>query len=117
MFYLDAKGSKTNARCRECHKTRCKANWHSKTPVEKQASRVKALYNMEPQDYLEMHARQNGECAICKQVPKTKRGLHLDHCHETGAIRGLLCHNCNVALGCFNDNPALMLRAIQYLGG
>jgi hypothetical protein len=117
MFYLDARGNKTNARCRECHKLYCNTNWHSKTPLEKQASRVRAMYGMEPEDYFSMHEKQDGKCAICQSAPTTQRGLHLDHCHETGAIRGLLCHNCNIALGCFNDNPALMMRAIKYLGG
>jgi len=117
MFYLDINGNKTNARCRECHKLYCNANWHSKTPIQKQASRVKAMYGMEPEEYIALHEKQGGKCAICQNEPTTQRGLHLDHCHETGAIRGLLCHNCNVALGCLNDDPALMMRAIKYLGG
>jgi hypothetical protein len=117
MFYLNARGNKTNARCRECHKLYCNANWHAKTPIEKQASRVRTMYGMDPQDYIAMHEQQAGKCAVCQNEPTTQRGLHLDHCHETGAIRGLLCHNCNVALGCFNDSPALMMRAIKYLGG
>jgi hypothetical protein len=117
MFYLNARGNKTNARCRECHKLYCNVNWHAKTPIEKQASRVRTMYGMDPQDYIAMHEQQAGKCAVCQNEPTTQRGLHLDHCHETGAIRGLLCHNCNVALGCFNDSPALMMRAIKYLGG
>lgn len=87
------------------------------SPVEKQATRVKSMYGMEPKDYILLHQKQDGKCAICFEEPSTQRGLHLDHCHETGAIRGLLCHNCNVALGCFKDNPALLMRAIKYLGG
>ena len=117
MFYLDINDNKTNARCRECHKLYCNANWHAKTPIQKQASRVKAMYGMEPDEYIALHEKQRGKCAICQNEPTTQRGLHLDHCHETGAIRGLLCHNCNVALGCLNDDPALMMRAIKYLGG
>ena len=117
LFYTDKTGRKTNARCKPCHREHTSKYWHALSPVQKQATRVRTMYGMEPEAYIELHKKQDGKCAICKQVPKTKRGLHLDHCHETGAIRGLLCHNCNVALGCFNDNPALMLRAIQYLGG
>jgi len=117
LFYLDGTGRKTNARCKPCHKKHSSKYWHAKTPVEKQATRVRAMYGMEPEDYIALHEKQQNKCAICLNEPTTQRGLHLDHCHETGAIRGLLCHNCNIALGCFGDNPALMMRAIKYLGG
>ena len=117
LFYTDKTGRKTNARCKPCHRKQSSKRWHSMSPVEKQASRVRAMYGMEPKAYIALHQKQAGKCAICSEKPNTQRGLHLDHCHETGAIRGLLCHNCNVALGCFKDDPALLMRAIKYLGG
>jgi hypothetical protein len=117
LFYLDDTGCKTNARCKPCHRKHVSTYWHAKTPLQKQATRVRAMYGMEPKDYVALYERQRGKCAICQKEPTTQRGLHLDHCHETGAIRGLLCHNCNVALGCLNDDTALMVRAIKYLGG
>lgn len=117
LFYTDKTGRKTNARCKTCHKKHVSKYWHSKSPIEKQATRVKAMYGMEPKDYIHLHERQGGKCALCLEEPSTQRGLHLDHCHETGEIRGLLCHNCNIALGCFKDDPALLMRAIKYLGG
>ena len=46
-----------------------------------------------------------------------KSTLNVDHCHETGKIRGLLCHNCNRALGLFKDNVEFLERAILYLKG
>jgi hypothetical protein len=60
---------------------------------------------------------QNGTCKICKtNTSGTKRGnFAVDHCHKTGKIRGLLCSNCNVGLGYFDDSVELMEEAKQYL--
>ena len=85
------------------------------TQEEKQATRVKAMYGIEPAEYLEMCNSQQGKCAICGNEPTTQRGLHLDHCHDTGQVRGLLCHGCNTGLGAFSDDPELLAKAITYL--
>jgi hypothetical protein len=59
----------------------------------------------------QMFAEQEGLCAICREAPAE----HVDHDHRTKRVRGLLCFNCNGALGQFRDRPDLMLRAIAYL--
>jgi Recombination endonuclease VII len=59
---------------------------------------------------------QNGRCAICNSKPGRRR-LEVDHCHETGRVRGLLCEMCNRGLGTFEDNVALLLAAANYLEG
>jgi len=82
---------------------------------EKQATRVRAMYGIEPEEYLQMHKNQQGRCVICGEEPTTKRGLHLDHCHETGKVRGLLCHGCNTGIGSFGDDPELLKKALDYL--
>ena len=66
--------------------------------------------------YLEMFRSHNGKCDICG-VPnlELKRNLAIDHDHITGKIRGLLCINCNMALGGFRDDPELLENAIAYL--
>lgn len=56
---------------------------------------------------------QGGTCAICVSATPT----HLDHDHETGRIRGVLCIPCNNGLGLFRDNPAALRRAAEYLKG
>lgn len=60
---------------------------------------------------------QGGGCAICgERNPKGKHsGFHVDHCHKTGRVRGILCHGCNVSLGHFKDDPALLRRAAEYV--
>lgn len=57
---------------------------------------------------------QGGNCKICRNKP-TRRRLDVDHCHDTGKIRGLLCENCNKGLGIFKDDPELFDRAKKYL--
>lgn len=58
---------------------------------------------------------QGGGCAICGKRPERVASLHLDHCHETGAIRGILCLSCNQGIGQFGDDPGLLDAAAGYL--
>lgn len=75
----------------------------------------KSRYGLEPGEYGKMLAAQSGVCAICKG-PATGMGeFHVDHCHETGIVRGLLCHGCNVSLGHFNHDEKILQAAIEYL--
>ena len=55
---------------------------------------------------------QSGRCAICTD-PMTNP--HVDHCHSSSTVRGLLCTNCNVGLGQFKDDPTRLLAAVAYL--
>ena len=61
-----------------------------------------------------IYTASKGLCAICGNPP-TGRKHHLDHCHGSGKLRGILCHNCNVGLGHFKDNVELLAKAIEYL--
>jgi hypothetical protein len=58
---------------------------------------------------------QGNACAICGAHPPKGRRLHIDHDHETGAVRGLLCSRCNQGVGFFRDIPELLVRAAGYL--
>lgn len=66
------------------------------------------------EDYTAILHGQNDGCAICMTGPK-HRALDVDHDHQTGKVRGLLCNVCNLAVGYFKDSPALLFRAIDYL--
>lgn len=70
-----------------------------------------------------MFDAQRGLCALC-QLPETCRSntgtvklLAIDHCHETGQVRKLLCNNCNRAIGLLKDDAGLLRRAADYLDG
>lgn len=72
-------------------------------------------YGITVADYDQMLVAQNGVCKICRQVCVTGRSLSVDHCHETGKVRGLLCASCNNGLGRFKDNALLLRAAAEYL--
>ncbi len=79
------------------------------------ANRLKRLYGITPEYYVEMILTQNGVCAICKRVCKTGKILSVDHCHSTGAVRGLLCGTCNRMIGQAVDSINLLQAGIEYL--
>lgn len=74
------------------------------------------LYGITPEDYEVLLAVQDGRCAICRALePGGKGGWHVDHCHDSKAIRGLLCHFCNIMLGNAKDDPETLRAAARYL--
>ena len=73
-------------------------------------------FNITQEEYNLMFAKQQGCCGICgKHQTEFNKALAIDHCHITGAVRGLLCMPCNTALGKFNDDEKLLNAAIDYL--
>ena len=109
-------GRRAGAYCAKCHKQRCRDRYNAKSMLQRRAERASS-YGLTSQQYIDMYTKQDGKCAICNNEPTTKRGLHTDHCHETGIVRGLLCHGCNVGIGNFLHDIELMKKAIKYLGG
>lgn len=81
----------------------------------KHTYQLKKKYGLERDDYYKLLEKQDGKCAICFGQPKGKSRLSVDHCHKTGKIRGLLCSNCNSALGLFKDDINLVENAKIYL--
>lgn len=77
---------------------------------------LKRNYDILEKDYNKMFWEQDGRCAICrKHQTELKKTLSVDHNHITGKVRGLLCHNCNMAIGLFKENKNNLLCAINYL--
>lgn len=73
-------------------------------------------YGLTPEEFEQMIESQAGRCAICKsEDPGAQGTFHVDHDHATGRVRALLCNRCNNGLGCFRDDPNLLLAAIGYL--
>jgi len=102
-------------------KNRCLENYYKNkdNPDKKlkwRENQLKVKYNITLEEWNKMYKDQNYSCAICKSDELVGSGvLHVDHCHVTGSIRGLLCHHCNVALGSFKDNVNILNNAIKYL--
>lgn len=80
-------------------------------------STLKKKYGITSEDYDALLSRQDGKCAICGSTESGGYGpnLHVDHNHDTGEIRGILCKSCNTGLGFFQDDAEMLKAAIQYL--
>lgn len=72
-------------------------------------------FGMTPESHAAMLAAQGGVCLICKNPQPSRRALAVDHCHTTKRVRGLLCSNCNTAIGLLKDDVRLLESAIAYL--
>ena len=81
--------------------------------------RVKKVYGITPAQYEQTLSDQGGVCAVCGRVPngssRMEKTLLIDHDHETGKIRGLLCNNCNSGMGIMGDTEEHLLAALAYL--
>lgn len=118
--------------CRECHKAhnadlyqRNKTNpaWVAKDRERNRqqfkkngrAAALRKLYGITVRQYEAAYEAVAGLCEICGQKCVTGKTLAVDHDHETGAVRGLLCRKCNSGLGLFNDSTELLKAAAEYL--
>lgn len=72
-------------------------------------------YGLTEASYQILLDQQNGRCAICLKLPTDNRKLSVDHDHETGKVRGLLCNPCNGSLGLFKEDLGLLMKATLYL--
>jgi len=112
MFHVDrAKASGLASVCKKCRALPVGKTKDEVSEVRRW-ERIFTKYRIRKEDYNAMFSKQGGCCAICQEPHKK---LHIDHCHNTGMVRGLLCSGCNLGLGHFRDNPKFMYAAIAYL--
>ena len=92
-------------------------SWYRNNTSKVRDTKLKRTYGIGQLDYLALLLKQNYKCAICGTLDsKCHSGrFHIDHCHKTKKIRGLLCTTCNTALGKFHDSTQLLQNAIHYL--
>lgn len=132
----EAKGRKVRAkvsvppghkRCPQCSEVKPHSDWErNKSTSDGWASYCRACraernrasyftrkYGLTEGEVGEVTASQMGVCCICLAAPATQ----VDHCHQTGRVRGVLCFNCNSGLGLLRDDPAAAYRAADYLEG
>jgi hypothetical protein len=120
-FFWDTKyapgSNKTNTLAQRAEYMR---EYRKRRPRNVRNTELKKHYGITLDNWEVIYLAQNGVCAICKQTELESgnryANLAVDHCHATGRVRGLLCNNCNRALGLFKDNPAVLASAIRYLG-
>ena len=91
--------------------------WKERNPDKVLNKRYKERYGITYDQYKEMLKNQDHKCAICgvDELDSRDEKLCVDHDHDTGKVRMLLCHNCNCGLGHFKDNPSLLEQAAAYL--
>ena len=97
---------------------RMRARRTDKTPKREAGRRMWRTYAMRLDDIQQLHKLQGGRCANtgCRaRVKPFGRSRAVDHCHKTGRVRGMLCKNCNLALGLVLDNPKVLTGLIAYL--
>ena len=94
-----------NSMCRDCQKV----------------SKIKSLYKTTLKEAKRLYKESlHGECMICKlsakeHIKRYGKPLYIDHCHLQGNVRGVLCNQCNTALGQVRDNPDILFKMIDYL--
>lgn len=105
-----------NSKCKACksavHREAYAQGRYKATPWTYK-KHLKEKYGLTMDQYDGMYKTCNGLCQICGSDGK----LNVDHCHETGKVRGLLCTRCNTGLGKFGDSIENLLTAIKYLEG
>lgn len=92
--------------------------WNKKRGYEYISPRDEKLrreFGISEAEYMKMLDAQGGVCAICKNSETGGRWLAVDHNHENGKVRGLLCQKCNTGIGLLSDSPTLIERALAYL--
>lgn len=108
------KAAKARAQSRD-YQRRVRSTWG---PLDKHLEYQKqrlSKYGVTLDWYNAQIERQGGRCAICQEVPTGERPWHVDHCHDSGIVRELLCGPCNTGLGHMRDNPAVLRAAADYL--
>ncbi len=99
------------------------ARWRERNPDADADKHLRRKYGITLEQYDEMFKLQGGVCALCKQGESTKRRkkgegrerLAVDHCHDTGRVRGLLCFKCNTAIGALGDTEESAKKVVEYL--
>jgi hypothetical protein len=88
-------------------------------PTENRRHHLRIKFGITPEEYDRMFSEQGGVCAICGRHPKLSTGdqrrLSVDHNHDTGKVRGLLCYKCNVGLGSADDSVDRLVAMAAYL--
>jgi hypothetical protein len=88
------------------------------SPESRRSLHLKQRYGLTVEDWDSIFLEQKGSCKICgTHQSELDRPLYVDHDHETGEVRGLLCQKCNFGIANFRDNIELLKNAVIYLGG
>jgi len=123
--FVKLHGRKLSKRCATCRGQSVSLRWHHDNPQRAYVAHrnwmLRTLYDMSHDDYLALLEAQGGGCAVCgtndpgRGNGGQRRHFTVDHDHNSGRVRGLLCNACNRAIGYVGDSPDLLRRAAAYL--
>ena len=114
--YRDGKPSSW---CKPCSRKAARYRKGEYNPLKQRNFWLKRNYGISVDEFDSMLESQGGKCNICKTSTPNGKGFHVDHCHQTGKIRGILCHNCNINLSSIEsaeDKPKYIVAIIDHLG-
>lgn len=124
FFNYKNKNDGKSYRCKSCDDL-ARKKWAIDNPERAHLSQrernLKHRFSVDLKWYEKQFEKQNYSCAICKSKTNKTAGdrefwnFSVDHCHNSGKVRGILCNNCNRALGLFQDNPKLIRKAAEYV--
>lgn len=130
-FYINrSKSTGRNSECKPCTREYRKLyylnnkdklddkakQWRLDNPEQHKNNEMMRKYGITVDEYNSMLYAQEYQCAICgTSAEENKQDLAVDHCHNTGTVRGLLCKACNRGLGMFKDDTDLLNKALEYL--
>ena len=114
LFYKSKSGPLgRSSECKDCTNARQRASYD---PKKSRAKNLKNRFGISLDEYDAMLQLQSGCCKICgTNAPGPKGRFVVDHNHDTGEVRGLLCWSCNVGIGHLQDSPSILLSAFNYL--
>ena len=123
-FYSRKDSTKYQNKCKQCmdsnfkeyynkNKSKILTQQQTESKFKRRDQELKRRYGISLDEYNLLLEGQNKQCAICKI--NISSSSHLDHCHKTKKVRGILCQHCNQGLGQFKDNHLLLQKAIDYL--
>ena len=126
-FYKNSKRGTYESPCKVCRRLAVKSannKWRKENLLRyrqvERSRRIENKYGLSQISLKDLWITQNKSCAICRRPISLRSDnkaekIHIDHCHVSGVVRGLLCLTCNTGIGMLNDSPDLLEAAKQYL--
>jgi hypothetical protein len=111
--YPNARKGSRNALCAACYDRLVERMAKVSDRLVSNEAYLRRTYGIDLSDYEDMFIKQDGRCCICRTRGEGK--LVVDHNHETGKVRGLLCGGCNTGIGLLGEDPAILAAAIVYV--
>ena len=112
------KGREYNAKWRAANPEKCRAysrKWYALRPDRQQTAHLRRKYNLTIQQRQSLLDTQGGKCASCGGTLFGGQQTHIDHNHQTGQVRGILCHGCNTALGLLGESVERIYALASYV--